>query len=374
MAELELQGFDDLDGWNDEDHKAALAAFRHSASYLLQKPPKPRDASAASGDMVRLAKLALDLPDHYTEQQAKSFFENNFRPCSAKKSGLLTGYYEPEFAGSRQKNEDFSVPLHRRPIDLISISSLDAKEYGLSDETSFARKTSRGLTYHLSREEVMSGGLDDLGLEVVWLKDAIDAYIVHIQGSARILLDDGSVMRVVFDGKSGHPYRSIGKELIERGIFTRKSITMDKLCNWLRTHHEDGLSLMAENPSYIFLKESKDNFGNELNFGPKAAASIPLLPMRSLAVDRMRHTFGLPVWIETKLPGSDGPGSDGKEQDFKQLLFAHDTGSAIKGLARGDLFCGTGSDAGSLAGEMKQQARFTFLMPRQNSAEERQGR
>lgn len=369
MTELELQGFDDLDGWGEEDHKAALAAFRHSACHLLQKPPTTREKSARSDEILRLAKYALALPDGYTGQQARAFFEDNFQPYTVNEPGLLTGYYEPEFKGSRERSKAFSVPLHKRPVDLVPVSSVEACQYALSDETSFARETSEGLTYHLSRGEVMAGGLDDLGLELVWLKDAIDAYIIHIQGSARIMFDDGKSMRVTFDGKSGHPYRSIGKELIDRGIFTPHSITMDKLCDWLRTHPDDGLALMAHNPSYIFFKENKDCFDSDPNYGPKAAASIPLVPMRSLAVDRMRHTFGLPVWIDTTVPGTGG-----KIQDFKQLLFAHDTGSAIKGAARGDLFCGTGKDAGFLAGQLKQRARFTFLMPKQNSAQERQGR
>lgn len=369
MAELTLQGFDDLVGWEKEDHKAAFAAFRHSAFYLLQKPPTARDKSADTADIVSLAKLALDLPDSYTGQQAKAFFEANFQPCAVKEPGLLTGYYEPEFEGSREKSEAFPVPLHRRPPDLVPISSLEAEQYGLSDETSFARKTSDGLICHLSRGEVMAGGLDDQSLELVWLKDAIDAYIIHIQGSARILLGDGAVMCVAFDGKSGHPYRSIGKELIKCGVFTPHSISMDKLCDWLRSNPKDGLALMAHNPSYIFFKENKDHFDSELKLGPKAAASIPLVPMRSLAVDRMRHTFGLPVWIETSLPQSDG-----RKRDFQKLLFAHDTGSAIKGTARGDLFCGTGSQAGSLAGQLQQQANFTFLMPKEAMIEKRQGR
>ena len=367
MEEFERVAFDALAGWNEEDHEAALAAFRHSAPYLLKKSPTQRENSADPSDLLRLAQKALALPENPGKEVARSFFEHNFEALRLRDRGLITGYYEPCFKGSRSRSDDFTVPLHKRPPDLEPINIEQARASGLSDETSFARKTGDGYQYHLSRQEVMQGGLDGQGLELVWLKDAIDAYIIHIQGSARIELDDGQAMRVAFDGKSGYPYRSIGKILIERGEFSRESITMDKLCDWLRDHGQDGLDLMAENPSYIFFKENIDCSASDPNLGPTAAASIPLIDKRSLAVDRTLHTFGLPIWLAMKLPE---PGE--RESAFHQIVFAHDTGSAIKGLARGDLFCGSGQSAGHMAGQLQQDAEFTLLMPlREQKAEVR---
>ncbi len=357
MSDLVPTSFDALEGWNEEDHEAAFAAFRHSASFILNRPPTTREGSAKSEQLLALAQLALDLGERPGADKARDFFEAAFIPHKMGSKGLLTGYYEPCFKGSRRKSPEFSIPLHKRPTDLHPIGAEMAKDAGLSSETSFARQSPQGWSYHVSRAEVYDGALDGQGLELVWLRDPVDAYIIHIQGSARIQLEDGSYLRVGFDGKSGYPYLSIGKVLIENGIFTSDTITMDRLTDWLREQADLGLSVMAQNPSYIFFKEIKDHFASDLNIGPKAAAGVPLLAQRSLAVDRTLHTFGMPIWLNTKLPISQG------DCYLNKLVLAHDTGSAIKGQARGDLFCGTGQEAGRLAGELKQATQFTLLFP-----------
>lgn len=363
--------FEDLAGWRDEDFKAAFAAFRRSAPFLLAHPPTGRPGSATRQSLLYLAKKALEEAQEIHTDRARSFFENNFQPLTLSDTGFLTGYYEPVFEGSRFKSDTFCFPLHRRPSDLVPVKDDKARQH-LSPETSFARQTKNGLTYHASRKEVYEGALDGMDLELVWLKDPVDAYIIHIQGSARINLADGGHMRVAFDGKSGYAYQSLGKLLIERGVFTNQTITMDKLTDFLRQQDDGGLALMAENPSYIFFKDpetdrnekaasDKADFEPDPELGPMAAASIPLVPMRSVAVDRHCHTFGLPIWIETTLPEDDDSHS---RESFRRLVFAHDTGSAIKGAARGDLFVGTGVKAGRLAGQIKQPATFTLLLPR----------
>ena len=210
----------------------------------------------------------------------------------------------------------------------------------------------------------MAGGLDGKGLELVWLKTAFEAYIIHIQGSGRIRLEDGTNMRVAFDGKSGHPYRSLGKLLIERGFFTPETISMDALMGFLLDQGAEGLALLGENPSYIFFKGVEDQ-GAGPSSGPIGAAGVPLQPMRSIAVDRHLHTFGMPFWLETNLPDADSTIAP-----FEQLVFAQDTGSAIKGAARADLFVGTGDKAGRLAGQLQQDTRFTILMPRPHDGPE----
>ncbi|MCV6574315.1 MAG: MltA domain-containing protein [Cohaesibacter sp.] len=348
--------FDTLSGWLREDHKAAYAAFHSSASYLLDHPPKHHGDDVDIEALLACAQKALKLGTELDDEQARLFFEDNFKLAGIDEDGFVTGYFEPSFQGALTQSKDYPVPLHKRPDDLVMVS----KEQDIShlcSETSFARQLEDGsLAYHVSRSEVMDGALNDQALELVWLKDWIDAFVIHIQGSARIDLDDGNVMRVAFDGKSGHAYRSLGKHLIEMGIFTPDTITMDKLVAYLRDQGEEALKLLRHNPSYIFFKDQENL---PLDHGPLAAAHIPLHPMRSMAVDRTCRTFGIPIWIETCLP-------QGKHAlaPCKQLFFAHDTGSAIKGEARGDLFVGTGPEAGSFAGRIKQQARFTLLLPK----------
>lgn len=348
--------FDTLPGWHMEDHKAAFAAFHASAPFLLQNPPKPHGDDIDIDALLACAQKALDLGEELPQDQAKLFFEEYFDLANLDEDGFITGYFEPSFDGSRTQSADFPVPLHRKPHDLVMVTK-DHDSAHLSEETSFARQLDDGsLDYHVSRGQVMDGALDESNLELVWLRDWIDAFVIHIQGSARIDLDDGTTMRVAFDGKSGHPYCSLGKRLIDMGIFTIDTITMDKLVAYLRDQGEESQNLLRQNPSYIFFKEQNEL---ALESGPLAAAQIPLLPMRSLAVDRHCRTFGIPIWIETCLP-------QGKHAlaPCKRLFFAHDTGSAIQGESRGDLFVGTGREAGSFAGRIKQQARFTLFLPK----------
>ncbi|WP_316858400.1 MltA domain-containing protein [uncultured Cohaesibacter sp.] len=362
MAGLKKTDFDDLAGWYAHDHKTAFAVFCDSAAPLLQKPPTSRVGSARADALLRIAKEALTQPKILDQHAARLFFETHFEPFFIDKPGLLTGYYEPVVEGRVKRDEIFYVPLHKRPDDLVALSSEDAKAAGFTEETSFARKTDQGFEFHYDRAEVMDGALDGKDLELIWLKDPLDAFVIHIQGSAQIDLGNRKTLRIAFDGKSGHPYQSLGKYLINKGIFTKNAITMDKLIQYLRDTGKEGVDLLRQNPSYIFFKAVSESNETTPGYGPKAAAGVPLAPMRSLAVDRHRHTFGLPFWLETTLPDRQGT-----DQPFQQLVFAHDTGSAIKGAARGDLFVGTGPDAGILAGKLQQKTRFTCLMPRQDT-------
>lgn len=351
-----------LSGWADHDHQAAFAAFRHSAPFLIAHPPTSRHPSVAIDALIAAANAALALPDPQTEflppSAARGFFERHFAPFAVAGEGLLTGYYEPEFDARLQPDADFCFPLHRRPADLVSLKVEEALAAGFTEETSFARQQDGKINLHMSRSEIMAGGLDGLGLEFVWMKDPFEAYIIHIQGSARLRLADGQLMRVAFDGKSGHPYQSLGKLLIEEGHFTPDSISMDGLIAHLKAQGAQGVAYLGRNPSYIFFKPVEEPALNRAETGPLSAAHVPLLPLRSIAVDRHLHTFGLPFWIETDLPTGGG-----ESKPFQQLVLAHDTGSAIKGMARADLFCGSGVAAGQLAGILKQPTRFTCLLP-----------
>jgi membrane-bound lytic murein transglycosylase A len=186
----------------------------------------------------------------------------------------------------------------------------------------------------------------------VWLRDPIDAFFIHIQGAARIALPDGRLMRVTYAAKSGHPYTPVGRVLLEMGALTRENADMDGIRAWLSAHPAEAPAVMAKNRSYIYFREAPVS---DPALGPIAAAKVPLAAGRSLAVDRLLHTFHAPVWIETTLPTG---------ASFHRLMVAQDTGSAIVGPARGDIFFGSGDAAGALAGAMRATGRFVLLMPK----------
>ena len=352
-ARLVLLAFSDLPGWPGDDHTAALAAFRRSAAVLTNHPPKRRalgiNATALAAALAHAAALPTTLP----VGAARAFFETWFRPREVVPQsghGFFTGYYEPEVAGSRIRTAEFTVPLHAMPDDLVEIDPANPPP-GLDPALRFARRDKDGLGEYADRAAIMAGALNGRGLELVWLADPVDAFFIHIQGAARVRLSDGHTMRVTYAAKTGHPYTSIGRVLIERGALMPGNVTMQTIRAWLAEHPDQAAAAMAENRSYIFFREAPVD---DAALGPVAAAKVPLTPGRSLAVDRLVHSFHLPVWVETSLPD---------RTSFSRLLIAQDTGSAIVGPARGDIFFGCGEAAGAVAGAMRAQGRFIVLDP-----------
>ncbi len=345
--------FSDLAGWADDAHAVAFAAFRQSAAAAREHPPKTRGLGFDAGALAAALAGAAALPETPTPGAARAFFETAFRPRAvvpAGGHGFFTGYYEPEVAGSRTRTAAFTVPLLARPDDLVEFDPADPPP-GLDPALRFARRTAGGLAEYADRAAITSGALDGRGLELVWLADPVDAFFIHIQGAARIRLPDGQTMRVTYAAKSGHPYTPIGRLLVERGALPSGGATMPAIRAWLAAHPGEAAAVMAENRSYIFFREAPVA---DPALGPVAAAKVPLTPGRSLAVDRLLHSFHLPVWIETTLP--DG-------SSFSRLMIAQDTGSAIVGAARGDIFFGCGDAAGVLAGAMSGRGRFIVLDP-----------
>lgn len=213
---------------------------------------------------------------------------------------------------------------------------------------------------HPDRGAVMAGALDGQGLDLVYVRDWVEAFFIHVQGSARIRLEDGSTVRVTFDGKSGHPYFPVARVLVEKGLMSPAEATADVLKAWLAEHPEEVAPTLSRNRSYIFFREAPVP---DPALGPVAAAGVPLTPGRSLAVDRRYHTFHSPVFVETVLPGA----SAGEAIPFRRLMIAQDTGSAILGPSRGDLFFGTGEAAFAQAARIRHPARFTLLVPRRGA-------
>lgn len=351
-ATIEPRDFAELPGWGEDNHGEAFQALRRSAAVAIDRPPKTRSVDADA--LVAILARALALPADLPGGKARAFFETEFQPFEVlpnDASGFLTGYYEPIVAGSRTPTARFNAPLYRVPDDLVEFDP-DGPPPGIDPAQRFARKTATGLVPYYDRAQIQAGALAGRGLELVYLVDPVDAFFIHIQGAARIALAEGGTLRLTYAAKSGHPYTAIGRVLIDMGELKPGKATMADIRAWLAENPERAAAVMARNRSFIFFREAPVD---DAELGPVAAAKVPLTPGRSLAVDRLLHTFHTPVWVDTTLPGGD---------TFRRLTIAQDTGSAIIGPARGDIFFGAGDEAGKIAGGMASKGRFILLMPR----------
>lgn len=353
MWRLKSIGFSDMDGWSVDDHDAARAAF---ARHLL----KPEDETYRTGRLgippVRLLDLAARAGTVAARRHPGGFFEANFVPVSLThvggERGLITGFYEPELAVSPVRSPPFETPFLRRPPDLVAVDDR-TRPPDLDASFRFARKRSDGtLAPYFDRAAIEAGALAGRGLEIAWAADPVDAFFVHIQGAARLIYADDSAIRITYDGKSGHPFTAIGRLLLERGEIAVDRVSMQSIREWLADHPDEAPGLMAENRSYIFFKEMP---AGEAGDGPVAAAKIPLTAGRSLAVDRLLHSFATPIFVAADAV-NDAP--------FRRLMIAQETGTAIVGPARGDIFFGTGEAAGKLASAVNSPCDFTALVPR----------
>ena len=352
-AVFEPLDFAALPGWRADDHAAAFGAFLISAQAVVAGAPKARALGVPGEAFAGIARRALH-GSMLSGDAARAFFEAEFRPFlvrPASGSGFFTGYYEPAVNGSRVRTDRFTIPIYRRPDDLVEVDERNPPP-GLPAETRFARRTERGLAPYPDRRAIESGHLAGRGLELVWLDNAVDAFFTHIQGSARVRLPDGAVMRLAYAAKSGHPYTPIGRALRERGALPAGAITMQSIRAWLAEHPAEAQEVMWTNRSFIFFRETPDI---DPDLGPVGAAGVSLTAGRSLAVDRRLHTFHSPVFVETSMPDGDA---------FQRLMIAQDTGSAIVGPARGDIFFGSGDAAGEIAGAMRAEGRFVLLAPK----------
>lgn len=347
---LAATAFSEIAGWTEDAHEEALAAFRAGASFIAATPPKTRGLGVDGVALQCAARAALDVAD----VDARRFFESRFVPHRIEATGFVTGYYEPEVAASRVPTERFRVPLYRRPDDLVEVSP-GARPVGWDPEMRFGRATKDGVTPYFDRTAIEGGAVAGRGLELAWLEDPVDAFFIHVQGSARLRLTDGATLRIAFDGKSGHAYTSIGRLAVERGVLPQSAAHKDGLEAWLKQHPAEGRALMRENRSFIFFRETDQEAAD----GPIGAAGVPLIAGRSLAVDRTLHTFHTPVWVDAPELGDFRQAG----RPLRRLMVAHDTGSAIVGPARGDIFVGSGETAGSLAGRIRHPATMIALVP-----------
>lgn len=354
-ARLEPRSFESLDGWAADDHAAALGTFRRSCAALLSGLTPLRPAGATGDDLLAACRAA----ESVAPGQAQAFFERHFQPYEIlppSGRGFLTGYFEPEYEGSLEPGLGDSIPLLARPDDLITIPQGETL-LGLPSGLQAARRgPGGGYEPYPERAAIEQGALGERAAPVVYLRHAAEAFIIHVQGSARIRLPDGGVVRVAYAGRNGHPFTAIGRILVERGEIPLPEMNLERLVGWLKAHPEEARELMRLNRSYIFFRRADEIDPAD---GPIGGAGIPLMPRRSLAVDRTLWAYGLPFWLHGELPV---PG--GGAEPLRRLMIAQDTGSAIVGPARGDFFTGTGPEAGTRAGLIRHPTRFTVLIPR----------
>lgn len=307
-ASVRLMSFDMLDGWAEDDHRAALDVFLVTCGDLDAPEWRAVCALARSG------------------VEARSFFELVFRPVliGGEETALFTGYFEPELMGSRIRTGRFRFPVYAMPPEV------------------------RG--QWLSRQEIEeSGVLEGRGLEIAWVDDPVELFFLQVQGSGRIRLPDGEVIRVGYAGRNGHAYRSIGQELVRRGIYEAHQVSAQVIANWVRRNPVAGRALLHHNPSYVFfhIVDIPDP-----DLGPLGAMNRNVTPLRSVAVDPGFTPLGAPVWIESA-----------GEAPMHRLMVAQDTGGAIRGAQRADIFFGFGDEAGRQAGRIRDPGRMVVLLP-----------
>ncbi len=350
-------GFDALPGWQADAHHLAYAAFRRSALRAAEKSYRSGSLGVAADAFAPAYEEARSTRD-LDANAARSFFERHFVPMAIAPdgggAGFVTGFYEPVVAASPTRTDRFRVPLLSRPADLVDVDDTN-RPAGLDPYLAFGRTTADGIVEYHDRQAIESGALDGMGLEIAWLEDKVDAFFVHVQGAARLEMTDGTTRRVTYAAKSGQRFTGAGRVLADLGEIPLAEVTMQSIRRWFRDRPERVDEILWQNRSYIFFREAPVD---DPALGPIAAAKVPLTPGRSIAVDRLLHTFGTPFFISAATLTAFG--GDG----FRRLMIAQDTGSAITGPARGDLFTGSGSDAGEIAGVIRSAADFSALVPR----------
>jgi membrane-bound lytic murein transglycosylase A len=349
----------DIAGWSEDDHLQAYKAFRLSCrpiSAQRRPPADPKALGVSLRDPCRAAR-AFDLSDG---AKAKAFFEQHFLPLRISRlgedAGFVTGYYEPIIDGSRTQTDVYTVPVYRRPSNLF-VRGTNQSSSGLPNKGQVFRKIGRRkLVPYYDRAEIEDGAIAGRGLEICWLKEQTDLLFAQIQGSARIRLEDGSTMRINYDAHNGYPYTAVGRILIDRGIIPKELMSMQKIREWMDQNPDGAKELRRQNRSYVFFREVQLSDKDEA----VGAQGVPLTPGRSIAVDKALHVYGTPFFIEGELPIE----SEQSKTPFHRLMIAQDTGSAIVGPARADLYFGAGADAGKVSGRLRHDMRFVILVPK----------
>ena len=345
----------ELPGWTDDAQQAAWPAFLVGCKALVARP-----RVRALWQAPCTAANAIDVRD---ATAVRRFFEDNFTPYRVTSSdgserGLVTGYYEPLLAGSRTRSAQYPTPLYAPPDDLLVVELSDLYPE-LKGKRVRGRLDGRRVVPYWVRSDIDAGKAGTDGKALVYVSDPVDAFFLQIQGSGRVALDDGSVIRVGYADQNGQPFRSVARVLIDRGELTLGEASMQGIRAWGRDHPEQLPALLDENPSYVFFREVPPAAPGSLEAaidGPIGSLGVPLAAGRTIAVDPRVIPLGAPMFLATTWPLSDAP--------LQRLVMAQDTGGAIRGPIRADFFWGFGAEAGSEAGRMRQQGAQWLLWPK----------
>jgi membrane-bound lytic murein transglycosylase A len=338
-AQTEAVSFADLADWKDDDQKAAFDTFLKSCGAILNGTRAMRAARPFYGALFKVCERAVSA-GNLDRDRARAFFEDNFKPMrvipAGQTQGFFTGYYETEVDGSRFPSDEYSIPVYAAPAETV-------------------RKRQSKVFADLDRTRIEDGALAGKSLEICYVKSPIDAFFAQIQGSTRVKLDSGKLLRLNYVASNGMPYTPVGKFLVDRGIVSKEEMSMDKIREFMEANPEEGKALRQKNRSFVFFRETPLGAHDECI----GAQGVPLTPGRSLAVDKKIHIYGTPIWIDAEFPIE----SEKPETKFRRLLVAQDTGSAIVGPARADIYFGHGEEISHIAGRIKQNGQFVMLVP-----------
>ena len=357
---LQPAAFKDLPGWSQDEVEKAVPAFQRSCQRITALADgsviDDEPYAGTAGDWKAACAAAAALPPG-DRAAARTFFETHFRPWAARNNrnplGLFTGYYEPLLQGSRKRSERYNVPLYARPPDLVMVDLGRFREE-LKGQRIAGKIEDGALLPFPDRRAIDEGAMEGRKLEIVWVDDAVAAFFLHIQGSGRVRLAEGGELRLGYAAQNGHPYTAIGRDLIARGALTSENVSLQTIRDWLKAHPEEAAEVMQKNASYVFFQVLEGD-------GPLGAEGVPLTAGRSLAVDRSHIPLGAPVWLAGGMPS---PKEGEPDRKLRRLLVTQDTGGAIRGPVRGDVFWGFGDDAEAVAGRMKHQGKLWLLLPK----------
>ena len=369
-AALEPVEWNALRGWSADNHAAALATFLASCRPLLRSSINETKNRPIYPALMAVCRQAL-AGGRLSDDEARLFLERNFRPLRITRlgdnAGFLTGYYEPIVDGSRFPTGIFKVPIYRRPPDLVP--PLHSTGPGFPNRGQSLRRTDNGtLVAYYDRGEILDGALDGKHLEICWIKNQSDALTIQIQGSARVRLEDGAMLRINYDGHNGYPFVPLSRILINHNVIPREEMSLERIREWARANPHTAEEFLRQNRSFVFfrivgLSDDRQAAGQEKSGERQAigAEGISLTPGRSIAVDNALHVYGTPFFIDADLPLTD----EKRSSHFDRLMIAQDTGSAIVGPARADIFWGVGDRAGQLANHVHHSGNFAMLVPRE---------
>ncbi len=345
--------YDQLPGWEQENLETFWPALNRSCSRWFKVPDEreiPVGDHRGTADQWKKACASIAQAGFSREG-----IEQAFQPFQIsdhlRVDGLFTGYFEAHLRGSRERDETFRFPLYGRPPELVDVDLGRFRESLKGQRLAGVLQGNRLVPFH-NRKAIDRGALDQYRLEIAWVDDPIALFFLHIQGSGRLTLRDGREMRVGYAAQNGHPYYAVGRELIRSGEVAAKDMSLQAIRRWLLDHPDRGEALMHLNASYVFFREVRGP-------GPVGSEGVALTPRRSLAVDRRFIPLGTPLWFSGEVPAVES-----ESESWRRLVMAQDTGGAIQGVVRGDMFWGFGDEAESRAGRMKHQGRLWVLLPR----------